>query len=161
MRQLCVALILATLCALITACQASRAETPIDAITLNDPEDQLVGVAQSVEKSLRTLAEAQDIKIPTALDTAPLTTEEGGLGHRADIDWAGPIGPLVQKIADLGHYHMKTLGPEPELPIIIAVSAKNVALADILKDTGLQAGSRANVVVFPASRVIELRYTRT
>jgi len=145
---------------LILACQVSSPPAS-DPITTIDPDLQLVSVAESVERSLRTLAEAQEEQMNNAINTAPLVTKEGGMGGRIDIDWTGPIGPLVQRIADMSQYHVKVFGPEPEVPVVISVSGKKRVIADVLKDAGLQAGKRAQVIVFPTSRVIELRYQRT
>jgi len=153
----CVFLLSVLLC---TGCQISPPPES-DPITSVDPDEQLVSVAESVERSLRTLADAQEERLNTAINTAPLVTREGGMGGAVDIDWSGPIGPLVQKVADMSQYHVKVFGAEPEIPIVVSITGKQRIVADVLKDAGLQAGKRAQVIVFPTSRVIELRYARS
>ena len=118
----------------------------------------LLGVAQSIEQSLGTLALNQETNNPPLINTAPLITPEGGMGGKADIDWSGPIEPLLEKIALMSDYQVKLLGNPPAIPIIVTVHQRGAVIADILKNASLQAGKRANVMVFPASRVIEIRY---
>lgn len=118
----------------------------------------LVEVAQSIERSLATLAASQETKNPPVLNTAPLITAEGGMGGTADIDWTGPIEPLLTKIADMSEYKLKILGNVPTIPIMVSITQNKSVIADILKNAALQAGRRATVVVFPANKVIELRY---
>lgn len=122
-------------------------------------ENQLGSAAQSVSNSLRTLAKTQqnDGAI-SVLETAPLVTPEGGMGGLVMLDWAGPIEPLLQKIARLTDYHLKILGVSPTPPILVSILAEERVVADILKDAALQAGKQANIVVYTRVKVIELRY---
>lgn len=121
-------------------------------------EAQLLATAQSIEHSLGILAAAEKAENAPLLNTEPLVTPEGGMGGKADVDWTGPIAPLLEKIATLSGYRLKCLGNEPAIPVLIAVNAKHVVLADILQNASLQAGKRAQILVFPESRLIELRY---
>lgn len=123
-----------------------------------DIEHQILTTAKSIEGSLTTLAAAQEAESPEVINTLPLITPEGGMGGKADIDWTGPIAPLLDKISKMTNYRLKTLGNEPAIPIVVTIAAKNAVVADIVKNAGLQATKRAQVLVFPESRVIELRY---
>ena len=126
---------------------------------ISDVEYQLAKAALSIEDSLRTLAATQQIHAKNAINTDILITPQGGMGGLASLDWSGPIEPLLEKIAEMTQYRVKVLGPIPHIPVIISISSRERTIADILKDTGLQAGKRANLVVYPTSRIIELRYT--
>lgn len=121
-------------------------------------EEQLITSAKSIEKSLANLAASQEMNNIPVLNTAPLITPEGGMGHTADIDWTGPIEPLLQKIAAMTNYNLKILGSPSTIPIIISITQTKAIIADILKNASLQAGKRVNIVVFPANKIIELRY---
>ncbi len=121
-------------------------------------ESQLLATAQSIEQSLTVLAAAEKAESPPILNTEPLTTQEGGMGGIVDIDWTGPIGPLVEKIATMTNYRVKFLGNEPAIPILITISTKQAIIADVLQNASLQAGKRAHILVFPNNRVIEVRY---
>lgn len=132
--------------------------TPKPTYEMSDVEYQLMKSALSVEDSLRTLAATQEVYNKSALNTDILTTPEAGMGHLASLDWSGPIEPLLQTIGEMSNYRVKVLGPTPAIPLIVTISCRERMVADILKDAGLQAGKRANLVVYPTSRIIELRY---
>ena len=121
-------------------------------------EQSLETTAKSVAYSLRRLAEAQETQSVTAINTSPLVTSEGGMGSTATIDWSGPIEALLEKVANLTNYKVKILGQEPSIPVVVTIAASNSIVADILKDAGLQAGKKADLVVYPSTRIIELRY---
>lgn len=121
-------------------------------------ETQLLTTAQSIEQSLSTLAAIEKAESPPILNTAPLVTSEGGMGGKIDIDWTGPIGPLVNKLGSLTNYRVKFLGTEPAIPILISINAKGAIIAEVLQNASLQTGKRAHILVFPASRLIEVRY---
>lgn len=129
--------------------------------TLNiesDISEQLVSSARSIEKSLATLAATQETNNIPVLNTIPLITNEGGMGSTADIEWTGPIEPLLEKICSMTNYNLKIMGNAPSIPIIVSITQEKAIIADILKNACLQAANRASVVVFPASKVVELRY---
>ena len=121
-------------------------------------EQDLLRAAQSIERSLTTLASAQEAKSPPVIRTAALVTPEGGMGGKIDVDWVGPLFPLLNRIAELTHYRIKVLGREPALPIIVTVCQKGAIIADVLQNASFQAGVRAKILVFPENKVIELRY---
>ena len=124
-------------------------------------EQELLSTARSIEKSLGTLSLTTNNTALPLLNTSQLVTPEGGMGGTADIDWTGPLAPLIKKIADLSDYHIKVLGKEPAIPIMVSIVQSKAVIADILKNAGLQAGRRANIMVFPQNRIIELRYTQS
>lgn len=126
---------------------------------VSDVEYQLAKAALSVEDSLRTLAATQQIHAKNPINTDILITPQGGMGGLASLDWSGPIEPLLEKIGEMTRYRVKVFGPLPHMPLIVSISSRDRMVADILKDAGLQAGKRANLVVYPTSRIIELRYT--
>lgn len=121
-------------------------------------ENSLVNAANSIQYSLAVLAREQETNDPALIDTIPLITPEGGMGGRIDIDWSGPIAPLVYKLATLSDYKLKIFGNEPTIPIIVTITKKNAIIADVLKNASLQARNRASIMVFPENKIVELRY---
>lgn len=136
--------------------QANASKVPYNSMV----EQELITAAKTVETSLALLARTQEENNVPLLNTAPLVTPEGGMSGKADIDWTGPIEPLVRKLAGMTDYKVKVLGNAPAIPIIVSISQDNAIIADVLKNAGMQAGKRANIVVFPANRVIEIRYAK-
>lgn len=130
-----------------------------DTIT-KDAETKLAESAESVSESLQQLAEIDRASHPQAKLPSPPVPEMIGMAQLASIEWTGPVGPLVEKIAAASRYKVRTLGHSPAIPILVSISAKSTPLADILRDATFQCGSKANIVVYPASKTIELRYAK-
>ena len=127
---------------------------------LHKAEVELATAANSVSKSLQELVEINRAAHPHAKLSQPLDPMAIGMGQLGSIDWNGPVAPLVKKIAEATGYKLKTLGTAPAIPILVSVNAKDTPLADILRDAEFQCGNRANIVVYPATKIIELRYPR-
>jgi len=157
-------LVVATLL-LSACCPTIKAPTPCfrpsTAVPLSDPcpsEASLLEAAQSIEKSLAVLASAQEAKSPPVVNIEPLITPEGGMGGTADIDWVGPLGPLVSRLGEMSNYRVKFLGTPPAIPIVVSITARQTVIAELLQNASLQAGQHAKILVLPENRVIEVRY---
>src|SRR5579871_3854389 len=111
--------------------QANASKVPYNSVV----EQELVAAAKTIENSLALLARTQEENNVPLLNTAPLITPEGGMGGTADVDWTGPIEPLVRKLADMTDYKVKVLGSAPGIPIIVSISQNNAVIADILKNS--------------------------
>ncbi|MDR1057018.1 MAG: type IVB secretion system lipoprotein DotD [Coxiellaceae bacterium] len=122
--------------------------------------EKLTETALSVNKSLAELAEIERASHPHARIPSPMDPDIIGMNQLASIDWHGPIVPLAKKIAEAAKYKLNILGTPPGIPILVSISAKDTPLADILRDAHFQCGNKANIVVYPASKIIELRYVR-
>ncbi len=127
---------------------------------LNKTESSLAEASFSVSRSIVDLAETEQAAHPGLNYEPPPSPASYGMGGLTTIDWSGPVEPLLKQIANASNYRLRTLGTPPAIPVLVTVNAKNVMLGDILRDTGYQCGKRASVLVFPNSRVIELRYAK-
>lgn len=130
----------------------------LDVTDTIEAERQLVAAAQSIEHSLRLLAQAESKDPHPLMDISELVSEEAGLGVRATLDWSGPIEPLLARISKLTDYRLRVIGHEPAVPVMVSITREEQMVAEILKDAGLQASNKAALVVYPSTRVIELRY---
>ena len=144
----------------LTAC-ASNINRPMDIVPSDKAEIQLAEAATSVSHSLDELARIQAVATPPAKGAKLPDPASYGLEQRVSIDWAGPITPVLSNIATAGHYKLRIIGTEPATAIIVSIMAKNAPLGDILRDVAFQAGHKADVKVYPKSKVIELRYAKT
>lgn len=140
---------------ILSACGTSVQRQTVD---VSAAEHALLATASSIENSLRLLAAAQANAPRPLIDVSSLVTEEGGLGGKATLDWSGPVEPLLVKISDLTNYQLRIIGNTPKIPVMVSVTKEKQVLAEILRDVGLQTGDRAALVVYPGTRVIELRY---
>jgi defect in organelle trafficking protein DotD len=137
-----------------------RIDSSYDKRSQHEAETKLSETAASVSRSLAELAEIERATHPQARLLSPVDPDMIGMGQLASIDWSGPIGPLVKKIAEASKYKLNVLGTPPGIPILVSISAKDTPLSDVLRDANFQCGNKANIVVYSASKIIELRYVK-
>lgn len=129
--------------------------------TVPDPAiAKLAEAANTSSKNMLALAEIQQSVTPPPPTFQPANPAAYGMANLVSIDWAGPVEPLVKQIAGASGYRVEVLGTEPAVPIMVYVSVRNQQLGNVLRDVGFQVSHRASIVVFPNTKVIELRYDR-
>jgi defect in organelle trafficking protein DotD len=122
---------------------------------------KLAEAANASSRSMLSLAEIELAVSPPPPDYHPIDLAGYGMSNLVSIDWSGPIQPIVQRIANATGYQLKTFGIEPAVPILVYVNVKNKPIGDILRDIGYQCHTKASLVVYPETQVIELRYAET
>lgn len=127
-------------------------------VNADDAEIKLAESAVAVSRSLDCLAEIEKATHPCVRIPPPIDANRFGLACRASVDWVGPVAPLLRRIAESTHYCLRVLGKEPAIPVIVSITSKNTPFADILRSISLQIYKKACIVIYPNSRVIELRY---
>lgn len=143
---------------LLAACTVDRPLPPIK--DSDHASIRLAEAANSVSRSLSELARIQAQATPAVKNHRLVEPEKLGIRQTASVDWAGPIEPLVRKLGTAIHYRIRILGTRPAVPVIISLTTQQAPIANILRDIDFQAGHRANVVVYPRSKVVELRYAK-
>jgi defect-in-organelle-trafficking protein DotD len=123
-------------------------------------ESSLAEASYSVSRSVVDLAETAQAAHPLPNLAPPPSPASYGMGGLTTLDWSGPVEPLLKQIAVASNYRLRVLGTPPAIPVIVTIYVKNVMLGDVLRDVGYQCGRRATVVIYPDSRVIELRYAK-
>lgn len=132
---------------------------PVDA-TDQQAQAQLSEAATSAGQSLQQLSAIQMATHPGVRMQKPISPK-AGLAKMAELNWNGPVQPIVSKIASAAHYRFRVLGNKPAVPIMINISTSNQrSLAEILRNVTYQAAGKARINVYPKSRLIELRYNK-
>ena len=147
-------------CCLLIGLAGCAKQIPVPLTPASDNASiKIAEAADSVSNSLVELARIQAEATPPVRELPDPVTY--GIRGAASVDWAGPIGPLVKKLARASQFHYRVLGRPPAVPIIVNVSAKSAPLASLLRDVDFQAGNKADVVILAHARVIELRYAKS
>lgn len=121
-------------------------------------QSELAQAAVAVGHSMEQIS-AIDMAIhPNVKIQQPLNPDTIGMAQQTSLDWTGPIEPLLRRIANTSHYHLRILGQEPAIPVIVAINSDNVPLADILRNAAFQVEKKAHIVVYPSTKTLELRY---
>ncbi len=145
------------ICLTLCACANPPAPRPT---YLGKTESSLAEASYSVSRSIVDLAETEQAADPNLGIEPPPSPASYGMAGLTTVDWSGPIEPLVRQIANASNYRVRVLGTRPAIPVLVTINAKNVMLGDVLRDVAYQGGKRACVILFPGSRVIEIRYAK-
>jgi defect-in-organelle-trafficking protein DotD len=143
------------------ACVSDPPKTAPEEASAYDTGDAYVSLAESanaVSHSLTDLKSTEQAANPPKNIALPPDPASYGMSMLTSIDWNGPVKPVVEQIANSTNYKLKVLGKEPSIPVIVSIRAQNEPVGYILRDIGYQCGSKADVVIFPSRRLIELRY---
>lgn len=131
---------------------------------INNPSDdatiKLAQAASSVSDTMLEMQRIEKVIIPQNKDNTLTIPNAYNLQARASIDWSGPIEEVTLRVARAAHYRLRVLGKEPAIPVLVSLNDKDMSLAEILRDIDYQAGKKANLYVYPNSKVVELRYVK-
>lgn len=75
------------------------------------------------------------------------------------VDWIGPLEALAETLARHAGYRFVTAGAPPVRPLMVAVSAEQTPVVEVLRDVGMQAGSGATLVVDASRRTVRLDWS--
>lgn len=128
------------------AALAGCATAPVQTTPQVDPAE--VALRKALETQPGAMhAQSADAKAPAARLAGPLVTIK---------NYVGDAEPLLRRLATARGMDFAVTGPEPRLPLLIAIDADGLPLEALLHDIGHQFGQRADVVL-GAGR-IEIRY---
>ncbi len=152
--SLSVVMLLAAGCVL-TGQSGINAQAEVDPIY-----PMLLQSARRIEQSLALLAEAEQSekgqRNPTRLRVVKTIA---GMEQVLSMPWQGPLEKAVSQLAAIAGFTVKFLGRPPAIPILVQIGQDAATVSDHLHNLGLQAGSRADLVVDPAQKLIEVRYS--
>jgi defect-in-organelle-trafficking protein DotD len=117
----------------------------------------LAEAADKASDALQTLAAVEQSQAP-AVAVQPIHNAPPELRRTMTVTWMGPAEALVKKLANRASYSFITLGDRPPVPLTVNIDAENKPVIDILRDVGLQFGSRADVKVDSVKQMVEIHY---
>jgi defect in organelle trafficking protein DotD len=122
---------------------------------------QIVQAADKVDRTLNSLNEVERSKRPENLfvkaDPSPEPIHPS-LSRVLDIEWSGPVQPLLQDIAMLTDYRLKVIGNPPAIPVLVNLAESDITAHGAIRHARAQVYLRADILVFPDSGIIELHY---
>lgn len=148
------------LVALISGCAANPQKEEKPASTQPDPAlSMLHKTARSIEQSLTQLAEAEQYEKMKQKPGEPrIYAQIAGMEMTVTMPWQGGIEQAVSKLAGYSKFEVKFMGRPPAIPILVQIGRDPATVSDHLRNIGIQAGSRADVVVDPKKKIVEVRY---
>lgn len=116
--------------------------------------------AAEVSRSITALAEVEQYDRFKRLPEQPSVYEQiPGMTQVVTMPWDGPAEAAGRQLATQAGYVFKVAGKPPVIPVLVQLSNQPATISDLLRNVGLQAGSRADIYVYPAQRIVELRYS--
>lgn len=138
--------------------QIIREISPPSVVSSLDPvSTSLLAAAERTSTALDRLSLVEQTRTPVP-DPGRVNAIPPGLDRKANIDWNGPLAPLVARVAAEAGYEFRVVGDAPTIPVVVDITRDNEDLVEILRDVGFQATGRALVSVDVAQRRIEVRY---
>ncbi len=119
---------------------------------------RLAEAAERAEAALTALAMMREADSPPPVPDVPVAVPPA-LQHRVTVDWIGPVETLAETLSRKAGYRFVIAGTEPARPVMVSVSARDVPLIEVLRDTGLQAGNAATLAVDAGRRTVRLDWT--
>ncbi len=139
---------------------AACAQYKVDQQLVAEPDPVALRLASAVDKAsaaLQTLASVEQARNPGVVVQMPPSAPQE-LRRTVSVDWVGPIEPIARSMADRAGYQLQVSGDRPPVPVVVSIMAREKSVVEVLRDIGLQAGQRANIVVDPDRRIVELDY---
>lgn len=145
---------------MLAACAPGHWGQKVDQQMVAEPDPvslRLASAADRASAALVTLASVEQARTPAvAIQSVPAAPQE--LRRSVSVEWVGPIEPLTKKLADRAGYRFRVNGDAPAAPVVVSVMVKQKSVVEVLRDVGLQAGTRADVSVDVDQKVVELNY---
>ena len=126
--------------------------------TATEASVALAESAASINHSLIQLNATEQAANPPLSVAAPPNPASYGMAIPASLDWTGPAEQAIRQIAIASDYKFKVTGAKPSSPVLVSVHQHNSTLGSILRNIGLQCKRYAQVIIYPKSKTIELRY---
>lgn len=156
--------IMACLLASLVACSSANKEKlqyelSVQNAIANRAEDNAANEAgAAIAQSLQDLNQLDHAATPNIQQAKGFDAAKYNMARLSSVDWSGPIEPLLQDIAMLTDYKFTIIGRQPAIPVIVAVSEKNVMIGKIFENIVSQVQSKAEVNLYAQEKLIELVY---
>lgn len=115
----------------------------------------IAGAAKQIHQAMRQFQSDEAPNHKPAPSEAP---HDAALTQPITFNWDGPVKPAVQAVAGLIGWRFETHGARGPLPLNVSVHAHQTQAFMVLKELGVQAGSRADVTVNLHTKTVELDY---
>jgi defect-in-organelle-trafficking protein DotD len=119
---------------------------------------RLADAADKAANALQSLAAVEQTRTPAPLPPITPVEPHDELEKPMTVTWTGPASPLLLRLATRVGYQYEQIGTIPATPVTVTVNVVEQPILEILRDIGMQAGSRANLVVDANRHVVEFEY---
>lgn len=118
---------------------------------------RIATAAEKASQALGTIAGIEQYKNP-APPVEDYSSAPANLTQPVTIKWTGPVDQIVRTLASRAGMEFRVKGKHPPVPISVTVDVYQQPLIGVLRDIGLQSGSRADLAVDSRGSVVEISY---
>lgn len=126
-----------------------------------EPDLVSMRIAQAAEKASKALDTIASIELergPEMPETPDYSNAPEELKELITVKWTGPIEQMLLALSTRAGMKISRVGARPAVPVMVSVDTYQQPLIAVLRDVGLQAGSRADVSVDSEKGLVEIRY---
>jgi defect-in-organelle-trafficking protein DotD len=127
-----------------------------------EPDVVTVKLAQAADKASKALDGIANIEQQKNPTIPPLQDDYANASPNmmqpVSIRWSGPIEQIAGTLAERAGLRFRVKGRQPPVPLVVNVDAYQQPIIHILRDIGLQAGTRADLAIDQNEGVVEVRY---
>jgi len=138
--------------------QPQPAVTPI----ATEPDVVTVKLAQAADKASKALDGIANIEQQKNPAVPPIADDyanaPANMMQPVSIRWSGPIEQITRTLAERAGLRFRVKGREPAVPLVVNIDVYQQPLLHVLRDIGLQAGTRADLAIDQNEGVVEVRY---
>ncbi|MGB4102283.1 MAG: DotD/TraH family lipoprotein [Alphaproteobacteria bacterium] len=148
------------LLATLAACSdGTHRVTPL--VAENDPVSlRIAEAAEKASKALSNISNVEQYRSPLP-PMEDFSNAPPALAQPITLTWNGSVEQVVQTLASKAGYNYRVAGIAPPLPLAVSLNVYERPVIEVLRDIGLQLGSRADVAVDVKGSTIQLRYAPT
>lgn len=141
----------------LAGCAGDARVTPL----ATEPDLVSTRIAQASERAsaaLTVISGIEQQRGPALPPVEDYSNAPAGLTQLITVKWTGPIEQICQTLASRAGFVFNVKGSQPPMPLTVAVDVYQKPLIEVMRDLGLQAGTRADVAVDAQNGVIEMTY---
>lgn len=143
---------------IVTGC-ASTAPATNNSLEQDPAFQMLARSARNIEQSLTQLAEAEQFDKMKVQPGQPRIFEQiRGMEQVVTMPWQGTLEQATVKLATFSGFEVKFYGKAPVTPILVQIGRDPATISDHLRNLGIQAGSRADLIVDPTKKIVGIKY---
>ena len=136
--------------------------TPETKAVATEPDVVTLKLAQAADKASRALDTIANIEQQRNPAVPPVADDYASappnLAQPVSLRWSGPIEQVTRTLAERAGMRFRVKGRQPAVPLVVNVDAYQQPLLHVLRDVGLQAGTRADLSIDQNEGVVEVRY---
>ncbi|OWQ61373.1 DotD/TraH family lipoprotein [Stenotrophomonas maltophilia] len=146
------------ICSLAMA-MAACATKPVKEVPVDPTAAALNRSALDISSALLRLAEVEQYdRLKRMPNQVRPYMQVKDMAQVVSLPWDGPLEAAVRRLARESGYAVKAIGRVPVIPILVRIGEEPATVSDHLRSLGYQAGSRCDVVVDTARKVVTLEY---